>query len=292
MRSRKALLYVPGSDLHKVEKAASSGSDCVCLDLEDGVAENMKDEARVIITGALRDLNFGHSERMVRVNSFASGRTSEDLAAVLPMHPDAILLPKVSDAVQIAEIDALIKKEEQTSHWPEQGIALLVIVESARGIVNLPDICRQSQTFPRFQGIVFGAEDFAADMGATRTADASELLYARSALVTHCVAFGLQAIDLVTVNFKDMELLERESTQGARMGYSGKQVIHPTQVEPVLRIFTPSVKEVQWAIRIVEEARKYAEIGKGAFALEGQMVDAPVIKRAESILARAGTGSD
>lgn len=288
MRSRKALLYVPGSDLHKIEKAAGTGADCVCLDLEDGVAENMKAEARVIIDGALHSVNFGNSERMVRVNSFASGRTRDDLAAVLPAHPDAILLPKVAKPEQIAEIDHLIGAVEAEHGWNANSIALVVIVESALGIVNLAAICRMTESCPRFQGIVFGAEDFTADVGATRTTEGSELLYARSAVVTHCAAFGLQAIDLVTVNFKDTELLERECTCGAKMGYTGKQVIHPAQVEPVQRIFTPSAEEVEKARLILKQARVYAEKGKGAFAVGEEMVDMPVIKRAELVLARAG----
>ncbi len=288
MRSRKALLYVPGSDMHKMEKAAASGADCVCLDLEDGVAENMKTEARQTIAAALGNLDFGRSERMVRVNAFASGRTADDLIVVLSARPDAILLPKVSVAAQIAEIDALMRKTEQAHGWSEDGIALLVIVESARGIVNLASICAQAEVYPRFQGIVFGAEDLAADFGATRTAEASELLYARSAVVTHCVAFGLQAIDLVTVNFKDLEMLESESTRGAQMGYTGKQVIHPAQVESVQRIFTPSQAEVERALLILNQAKDFAALGKGAFALDGQMIDRPVIKRAELVLAQAG----
>ena len=125
-------------------------------------------------------------------------------------------------------------------------------------------------------------------MGATRTADAAELLYARSALVTHCVAFGLQAIDLVTVNFKDMGILEQESVRGAQMGYTGKQVIHPAQVGPVQRIFTPSLAEVERALLILKQAKAFAEEGKGAFAIDGEMIDRPVIKRAELVLARAG----
>jgi citrate lyase subunit beta-like protein len=288
MHSRKALLYVPGSDLHKIEKAAGTGSDCVCLDLEDGVAEAMKTEARQTIAGALVNVNFDRSERMVRVNSFASGRIMDDLTAVLPAHPDAILLPKVSDPSQIIEIDRVLRDTEKVHGWMESGIALVVIVESARGIVNLEAICRACEPYPRLQGIVFGAEDFSADMGATRTPDALELLYARSAIVTHCVAFGLQAIDLVTVNFKDMDTLERESTRGAQMGFTGKQVIHPVQVEPVQRLFTPSQQEIEWATLVLAQAKENAAQGKGAFAINGEMVDAPVIKRAELVLARAG----
>jgi citrate lyase subunit beta-like protein len=282
------LLYVPGSDLHKIEKAAALGADCVCLDLEDSVAENMKSAARGVITGALGSVDFGRSERMVRVNSFASGRALDDAAAVLSAHPQAILLPKVDDAAQISAIDNLLRSREEAHGWPVDEIALLVIVESARGMLNLDSICAQVDTCPRFQGIVFGAEDFSADMGITRTQEAAELLFARSRLVMYCAAFGLQAIDMVTVNFKDAELLDREAIQGMQMGFTGKQVIHPAQVEPVKRIFTPSSAEVEKALLILRKAKEFASEGKGAFALDGQMVDRPVIKRAELILARAG----
>ena len=283
MRSRKAFLYVPGSDLHKIEKAAGLGADCVVLDLEDGVAEASKDEARQTIAAALREIDFGTSERVVRVNGYPSGRTDDDLAAVLPAGPDAILLPKVDRAEQISRVDEVLRRAEKN----EGSTALLTIVESALGMVNLEAICRQSEMTPRLQGLVFGAEDFTADMGAARTVQALELLYARSRLVMYAAAFGLQAIDLVTVNYKDMEVLEREALQGAQLGYSGKQLIHPLQIEPVQRIFTPSEKEVAAAAHILEEAKRFAGMGKGAFTVDGQMVDRPVIKRAESILARA-----
>lgn len=287
MHSRRALLYVPGSDLHKIEKAAALDVDCVVLDLEDGVTENRKDEARQIIASALKEVNFGVSERIIRVNSFATGRTEADLEAVLPSHPDAILLPKVQNPKQLQRMDDLLLSAEKSSGWPLESIALIIIVESARGMVALHSICQQSEQFARFQAIVFGAEDFTADMGATRTPEALELLYARSRLVMYCAAYGLQAIDLVTVNFKDPVILEKESTQGAQVGYSGKQVIHPAQIEPVQRIFTPSISEIAWATRVIESARQFGSEGKGAFVLDDQMVDAPVIKRAELILARA-----
>jgi citrate lyase subunit beta-like protein len=290
MRSRKAFLYVPGSDLHKIEKAARLGADCVVLDLEDGVAEASKSEARQTIAAALREIDFGTSERVVRVNGFPSGRCEDDLAAVLPAVPDTILLPKVDRAEQISRVDEVMLRAEKTGKRPEGSTALLAIVESALGMVNLEAICRQSEVTARLQGLVFGAEDFTADMGAARTPQALELLYARSRLVMYAAAFGLQAIDLVTVNYKDMEVLEREALQGAQLGYSGKQLIHPLQVEPVQRIFTPSEKEVAAAAHILEEAKRFAEMGKGAFTVDGQMVDRPVIKRAESILARASQG--
>ncbi len=285
--ARRALLYVPGSDLHKIEKSATLDVDCVAMDLEDGVADNRKDEARQIIASALQEVNFGRSERVVRVNGFPSGRTEADLASVLPAHPDAILLPKVNSPAQVQRINELLVAAEYQYGWPPQSIALIVIVESARGMINLDSICQQSERFPRFVAVVFGAEDFTADMGATRTAEATELLYARSRLVMYCAAYGLQAIDLVTVNFKDEAVLEKEAVQGAQMGYTGKQIIHPAQIGPVQRIFTPSEKEIEWARQIVISARQYNQQGQGAFVFDGAMVDAPVIKRAELILARA-----
>jgi citrate lyase subunit beta-like protein len=287
MRSRRAFLYVPGSDRHKIEKAAGLGADCVVLDLEDAVTEASKTESRQIVAGALREVDFGLSEKLVRINGYPSGRAEEDLAAVLPAHPDGIVLPKVEGTEEIQRIDAVIGRAEQQNGWPVGSLALIAIVESALGIVNLEAICRQSEKTPRLQALVFGAEDFVADMGATRTPEALELLYARSRLVMYAAAFGLQAIDLVTVNFRELEVLEHEAAQGAQMGYSGKQVIHPAQIVPTQKAFTPSEKDVAAAERVLAEAARYAAEGKGAFTLDGQMVDGPVIRRAESILARA-----
>ena len=287
MHSRRALLYVPGSDLHKIEKAAALDVDCVAMDLEDGVAENRKSEARQIIASALQQIDFGRSERIVRVNALNTGRAEEDLAALLPFHPDAILLPKVNAARQIQQMDEILLAAENAHGWQPQSIALIVIVESARGMVALDSICRESETHPRFQAVVFGAEDFTADMGATRTPSALELLYARSSLVLHCVAYGLQAIDLVTVNFKDEAVLEKESIQGAQMGYSGKQIIHPAQIAPVQQAFTPSADEIAHALEVVRSAEAFQAQGRGAFAMGELMVDTPVVKRAENVLARA-----
>lgn len=288
MRPRRALLYVPGSDYHMIEKAAALGADCVVLDLEDGVTENRKNEARLLVAKALQDLDFGRSEKLVRVNGYSSGRTDEDLAAVLAAGSDGILLPKVNEARLIRRADETIEQVEATFGWQVGGIALLPIVESALGMVNLEDICRQSESMSRLQGLIFGAEDFVADMSATRTSEALELLYARSRLVMYATAFGLQAIDLVTVNFKELDILERETRQGVQLGYSGKQVIHPLQVELVQQAFIPTEKEIAYATQILEQAQLFAQEGKGAFTVDGKMVDEPVIKRAQSVLARAG----
>jgi citrate lyase beta subunit len=275
---------MPGDDRHKIEKAATLGVDCVCMDLEDGVALSRKTEARAIIAQAMRELDFGTAERCIRINSVGSGFESDDLAAALSARPEAIVLPKVEAAGQVEWISARIESFEQAQGLPPGGIGLLVDVETARGILNLKEIAGAS---PRLEAIIFGGEDFAASIGATRTREALELLYARQAVVTTCAAYGLQAIDIVTIDFKDLDFVKKEAEFGVQLGYSGKQVIHPAQVEPVQAAFTPSEAAIAHARRLVELFEASQREGKGAFALEGRMIDMPLVKNARGVLERA-----
>ncbi|MHB0924050.1 MAG: HpcH/HpaI aldolase/citrate lyase family protein [Bellilinea sp.] len=284
LRSRRALLYVPGDDLHKVEKAAVLGADCVCLDIEDGVALNRKADARVTIAGVLSRLDFGRSERLVRINPVGSGLENDDLAAILPAHPDGIVIPKVQNAGQVQWVSKQIAEAENFYGWEIGGIILLALIESARGVVNLKEIAGAD---PRLQALIFGAEDLAGDIGAVRTRPGWEIFYARSAVVTHAAAFGLQAIDMVWMDLHDVDGLREESRQGAQMAYAGKQIIHPNQVEPAHTAFAPSDEAIAQARRVVEAAARQQDAGKGAFALDGKMVDMPVVKAAEWVLARA-----
>lgn len=284
LRSRRALLYVPGDNLHMVEKAAALGADCVCLDIEDGVALNRKADARVTIAGVLSRLDFGRSERLVRINPVGSGMENDDLDAILPAHPDGIVIPKVQDAGQVQWVSRKIAEAEKLYGWEPGAIVLLVLIESARGVVNLKEIAGAD---PRLQGLIFGAEDLAGDIGAVRTRPGWEIFYARSAVVTHAAAFGLQAIDMVWMDLHDVDGMREECLQGAQMAYSGKQIIHPNQVEPAHSAFAPSDEAIAQALRVVEAAAQNQDAGKGAFALDGKMVDMPVVKAAEWVLARA-----
>jgi citrate lyase beta subunit len=284
MRARRALLYMPGDDLKKIQKATTLGVDCICMDMEDGVAVNRKVQARTTIAQALGELDFGASERLARINAVGSGLEFEDLDKVLPAHPDGIVIPKVESAEQITRISKRITIAEKESGWPVGGICLLVIVETARGIVNLPQIAGSG---PRLEAIIFGSEDFAGDIGATRTPEGWEVFYARSAVVTHAAAFGLQAIDLVYVDLKEMAGLLREAQEGAQMGFAGKQIIHPNQVNPVQEAFTPGDEAIARALHVIEAFNHHQQAGVGAFALDGKMVDAPVVKNAERIIALA-----
>lgn len=293
MHARRALLYTPGDDLHKIQKAATLGVDCICMDMEDGVALNRKLEARQIIAQALRTIEFGSSERLARINPVGSGLERDDLEAVLPAHPDGIVIPKVEFAGQIQWVSQMIGNYEKNAGWttlagqnagPHTGIPILVGVETARGIINLSEIVSAD---PRLEAVIFGAEDFAGDIGATRTPQGLEVFYARSAIVTYAAAYGLQAIDMVQIDFKDNERLYQEALEGAHMAFAGKQVIHPSQVEPVQRAFTPSDEAIAHALHILETFDEHQQIGQGAYALNGKMIDAPIVRAAERVLALA-----
>ncbi len=285
MRSRRALLYMPGDAKGKIEKAARSlDVDSVCMDLEDGVAASQKEKARQTIVRALQTLDFGRSEKLVRINRVGSGLEADDLAAVLPYKPDGIVIPKVENGDQIDWVSEQIAAAEREHGWPGGSIRLIAIVESAVGVVNLRSI---AEGHPRLDALVFGAEDFAADLGATRTKAGWEVFYARSAVVTHAAAFGLQAIDMVFVNYKDAVNLKIEALQGAQMGFTGKQIIHPGQIAPVQEAFTPRDEEIEHALRVVQAFEQAQAQGDGAFGLDGVMIDMPLVKAAQNVLERA-----
>jgi len=254
------------------------------MDIEDGVAMNRKDAARATIREALQTLDFGRSERLVRINPVGSGMAEEDLRAVLPARPDGLVIPKVGERAHLEWVSQRISEVERAQGWPPGRIVLLALIETARGVVNLREIASGE---PRLQALIFGPEDLAGDIGATRTREGWEIFYARSAVITHAAAFGLQGLDMVFMDLHDIEGLRAEAIQGAQMAYSGKQVIHPNQVAAVEEAFTPSDEAVAQAQRVVEASQRNQESGTGAFALDGKMIDAPVVRAAEWVLAKA-----
>ncbi len=283
-RVRRVLLFTPGDNLHKIGKAAALGADSIIMDLEDGVALTRKAEARRAVVEALRTMDFGRSERLIRINPIDSGLWTDDLAATLPAHPDGYVIPKVERAEHVQWVSNEISELEYRQRWQPGAIRLLVLVETARGIVNLKEIASGDE---RLDALVFGAEDLAGSMGAIRTREGWEVFYARSAVVVHAAANGLQAIDTIYADFHDMAGLTAEAEQALQMGYTGKMAIHPRQVEAIANVFTPSDDAVAQAQRLVEAYNAHQASGTGTFALDGRMVDAPMIRAAEHVLARA-----
>jgi citrate lyase beta subunit len=284
MHSRRALLYMPGDDRRKIEKSATLGVDCVCMDMEDGVAISRKTEARAVVAQAMKDLDFGGAERCIRINSVGSGFEKFDLAAAVATNPDSIVVPKVETATQVRAISEYIEMYELSGKMPVGTIRLLVGVETARGVLNLKEIAGADR---RLEAVIFGAEDYAASIGARRTKEGTEVLYARSAVITACAANELQAIDMVYIDFHDIEGLRAEAEQAAGLGFSGKQIIHPNQVAPVQEAFTPSPEAIEYAQRVVKAFSTSQKEGRGAFALDGKMIDMPLLKNAQKVLDRA-----
>jgi citrate lyase beta subunit len=278
------MLYIPGDDLHKIEKGAGLDVDCVVLDLEDAVAMNSKQSARETTAMALQQLNFGSSERLVRINALYTEMAEKDLEAILPAHPDGILLSKTNNASDIIKLSEILHSYELSNGWQEGSINVFAIIETAVGIINLREIV---QADPRLRGIICGGEDLAADFNAIRTRAGWELFYARSAVVLHAAAVQIQAIDMVNVDFTNSDQLFDEARQGLEMGFSGKQIIHPNQVECVQRAFTPDQEEIEYALQIIQQFEESQQNGQGAFALDGAMVDRPVVTRARHLLERA-----
>jgi len=274
---------MPGDNWKMITKSVTLGVDSICMDMEDGTAINKKAEARVTIAKALQELDFGASEKLARINSVGSGWEQDDIEAVLPFHPDGIVIPKVESFEHVEWASKIIKAAELKYGWPINSVRILIGVETAKGILNLKEIAAH----PRLDAIIFGGEDFAASIGAIRSKDAVELLYARQAVIVACAANDLQAIDIVTIDYKDLEALKIESQFGAGLGFSGKQIIHPNQVSAVQEAFTPSDESIAYARRIVETFESSQKEGKGAYALDGKMIDMPLLKNAQKVLARA-----
>ncbi len=280
MRVRRALLFMPGDDRRKIEKGASLGADAIIMDLEDGVALNRKEAARATIAAALRELDFGRSERLVRINPVGAGSLYlDDLRETYPAQPDGYVIPKVSSAADVQAVADWIAAQGA----PARPLALLAIIETARGVVNLREIAGA----PGLQGLIFGAEDLTGDLGAVRTIDGHEVAYARAAVVVHAKAFGLQAIDSIYALLEDVDGLAADTRYILEMGYTGKLAIHPCQVAPIQRVFTPTEEEIARARRLIEAFNANQAVGSGVFALDGRMVDMPMVRAAQAVLDRA-----
>jgi citrate lyase beta subunit len=280
MRQRKTVLFMPGDSLRKIEKATQSEVDSIVMDLEDGVAFNQKEAARQVTAEALRTLFFGRREKLVRLNPPEEGR---DITVTFPAHPDGYVIPKAETAAQVVAIDQLLAEAEAAHGLPIGSTALLAIIETALGVMNLKEIATASQ---RLQALIFGAEDLASSIGAIRTPESWEVFYGRSAVVTAAAAYQLEAIDMVYFDLHNLTGLEAECRLARQLGYGGKCAIHPRQVEVINRAFAPTESEIAQAQRLLQAFAEHQAAGSGAFAFDGKMVDRPVIRAAEKVLAR------
>lgn len=258
-------------------------------DLEDSVTPGRKAEARSLVRKELdRSMPSGIKERIVRINSVESGLALDDLTELLRSpNLTTIMLPKTESPSDLTFVNDVISHSRPKEHTTP--ISVISLIESARSLSSLTAICKATPHL--LSGISFAAEDFALDLSITRTPDLTEFLYARSMIAIAARAHNIPStIDLVCTAFKseaDQETLLNECRNGKRMGFNGKQCIHPSQVKTVERVFSPEQEEVEWAVRIVIAQKRAEEMGKGAWALDGKMIDAPVEGKARAVVNKA-----
>ncbi|KAG0271003.1 hypothetical protein BGZ95_001266 [Linnemannia exigua] len=285
-RIRRSIFYVPGSDERKLKSSLSLGADCLVYDLEDGVAFNRKNIAREMVFDALEASEHRKAEKAVRINAVGSGLEFDDLNVVLrSSRLQAIVIPKVQSAKDVQFVSQMV--DSVAPFITRKNVRIIASIESALGIMNLKEIATSD---PRVDALVFAAEDYCADMGLTRTREGTEMLYGRQAIVTAAHAYGLQAIDLVCMDYKNDDILREECELGRRMGYLGKQAVHPRQLEIIQRCFLPTDHEIARAADISEGYQEHSKRGVGAFNYNGKVIDLPVVKWAEKILSRARQG--
>ena len=280
-RLRRSRLYLPGNEPKYFINAGLHGPDAVILDLEDSVHHAEKDTARLLVRNALRSVDFGAAERMVRINQLPLGMA--DLQEIVPQSPDLVLIPKVETAAQVAEVDAAI-----TRIATESGVTcpiwLMPILESALGIENAYAIASASE---RIAGITIGLEDYTADLGVVKTAAGTESLYARRRVANAAHAAHVQAIDSVYGDVADLVSLLLWGEASRAMGFEGMGCIHPMQIDVIHRAFAPSAAELEKALKIVAAFEEAEAKGLGVVSLGSKMIDAPVVQRALRLVARA-----
>ncbi|KAF9964871.1 hypothetical protein BGZ70_005807 [Mortierella alpina] len=285
-RIRRSIFYVPGSDERKLKSSLSLAADCLVYDLEDGVAHNRKNIAREMVFDALEASEHRKAEKAVRINAVGSGLEFDDLNVVLrSSRLQAIVIPKVQSAKDVQFVSQMV--DSVAPFITRKNVRIIASIESALGVMNLKEIATSD---PRVDALVFAAEDYCADLGLTRTRDGVEMLYGRSAIVTAAHAYGLQAIDLVCMDYKNDEILKEECEFGRRMGFLGKQAVHPRQLDIIQRCFLPTDQEIARAADISEGYQEHSKRGVGAFNYNGKVIDLPVVKWAEKILSRARQG--
>ena len=281
---RRTLLYVPGNMPSMLQNIPIFESDGVMIDLEDAVPYSEKDAARILVRNFLENYQEHNKEIFVRINGLQSQWWEEDLKAVLPALPDGIRLPEADSPEIVETLDTMLTEYEEQLKLPIGYFKILPSIETAEGVINCIKTAKSSN---RLIGLAFGAEDYTASLEIERTKGGEELFAARTRVVWACKAAGIQAIDTIFADAADMDALRRETELIKTLGFSGKSLVNPRQIEVVHEVFAPKQEEVDYALQVVEAIQRAREMGTGVIALNGRMVDAPVVKRAVKTLRTA-----
>ncbi len=267
-----------------IEKARILPADALVLDLEDGVPLGEKVTARQVVKDSLPGLSLRGQKVFVRINSLSSGLAEEDIEAIAFPGLEGISFPKPATGEDIEKVDMLLRAAEEARGLELGKIKIIPWVETAQGLINAFQI---ASTSPRVVGIAFGADDYATDLGIVRSEEGIEFFYPRSVIAVASTAAGVAALDTPYVNYKDEEGLVKDTKLARQLGFKGKFVVHPCQVEIVNRLFTPSQEEIAYARKIMEGFEAAVSRGSAVTSVEGKMVDTPVAERARRLLSLA-----
>lgn len=279
------MMFVPGNNPGMMADAHIYGPDSIMLDLEDSVSMAEKDAARLLVYHALKTVDYGDTEMVVRINPLSTPYGRKDIEAVVKAGVDVVRMPKTETAEEVREVEAEIEKVER-----EIGAVgrtkIMAAIEGALGVVNAFAIAKAS---PRMMGIALGAEDYCANLKTQRSKSGDELRLARETIVVAARAAGIDALDTVYSNLNDMDTFRQEVEYIKTLGFDGKSIINPRQIEVVNEVFTPTEKDIEKAQAIVAAIKEAEKKGSGVIALNGKMIDRPVVIRAERTirLARA-----
>ncbi|EMA59878.1 HpcH/HpaI aldolase/citrate lyase family protein [Halorubrum kocurii] len=287
--ARRSLLFSPGDRPELMRKAPRAGADVICFDLEDAVAPDRKAEARESVRAVLADPDFApDAEVCVRLTASEPAVDLDALVGAGERPATDRRADPCLDAVMLPKVESPDRVERAASLCADRGLDLAVfaLVETAGGVLSAESIAAA----PGTDALVFGAEDLAADVGATRTDEGTEVLYAREHVVLTAGAADIDAIDTLYTNFTDIDGLHDDAAFALTLGYDGKLAIHPDQVDPINAAFTPDPEEVEWAEAVLDARDAADREGRAVFEVDGEMIDAPLIAQAERIVERAGAG--
>jgi citrate lyase subunit beta/citryl-CoA lyase len=284
MRLLRSMLFTPGNNRRMIQKAGTLGADAVILDLEDAVPMAEKETARALVRDSVEQVAAGGSQVFVRVNALITGLTAEDLRWVTQSGLTGVVLPKTESRQDVLEAVRLIDKLERERGIEPGSLALMPQLETATGVLDAREIATASK---RIIALNFGSLDFTRDMGTTPSLEGTEVFYARSYIVVVARAARVMAIDTPWIDIADREGLVEEAKMARQLGFQGKLLIHPSQIEPVHQVFSPSEDEVAYARRVVQAFREAEAQGVGAISLDGKMIDVANARQAEELIARA-----
>ncbi len=274
-------MFVPGNNPGMIRDAYIYGSDCIMFDLEDSVSVDQKDSARFLVYEALRTIDYGDKELIVRVNAPDTKTGVDDLEAMVRTRKVAIRLPKTETAADVLGCEKQIERIERENGIPVGSTRMMAAIESAKGVLNAEKIALSSK---RLIGIALGAEDYVTDLKTNRSPEGIELLFARSMILLAARSAGIDAIDTVYSDVNNEEGLRKEARLIKQLGFDGKSVINPRQIKPICEIYTPTEKEIEKSQAVMDAIEQAHKKGSGVIALNGKMIDKPIVERAQRVL--------